>query len=367
MEQIPTEWLGLDKLAYLQGEPTARGMLKQQFADFKVSEELGFEMGGNGEHLFLYIKKQNLSTIEVARKIAAVAEARIAMVGYAGMKDKKAECTQWFSVPLQKEKGAVKENENQSIISRLEDENIKIISTVRNNRKLKIGSHKRNLFDITLRNCLEGREEFNANLDKIKQFGVRNYYWYQRFGRELSNLKQVDKLIHDPQTNTKRRQKSFKKGMLISAARAYVFNQVLSSRITNNNWSQFVAGDVINLDGTARNFIVEEGAWDATLQKRLENFDIHLTGPLLGKVDSKDKYISSGKAADIEKAEVDKYPKILEYLQKIGAKSSRRPLRFLPEELRWAWLDDCTLNLSFALSPGAYATSLLREVCKTDQ
>tara|TARA_B110000008_G_scaffold252991_1_gene267959 strand:+ start:347 stop:1450 length:1104 start_codon:yes stop_codon:yes gene_type:complete len=367
VEQIPTEWLGLDKLAYLQGEPTARGMLKQKFADFKVSEELGFEMVGNGEHLFLYIKKQNLSTIEVARKIAAVAEARIAMVGYAGMKDKRAECTQWFSVPLQKEKGAVKENENQSIISRLEDENIKIISTVRNNRKLKIGSHKRNLFDITLRNCLEGREEFDANLDKIKQFGVPNYYGFQRFGRELSNLKQVDKLIHDPQTNTKRRQKSFKKGMLISAARAYVFNQVLSSRITNNNWSQFVAGDVINLDGTARNFIVEEGAWDATLQKRLENFDIHLTGPLLGKVDSKDKYISSGKAADIEKAEVDKYPKILEYLQKIGAKSSRRPLRFLPEELRWAWLDDCTLNLSFALSPGAYATSLLREVCKTDQ
>lgn len=367
MEQIPTEWLGLDKLAYLQGEPTARGMLKQKFADFKVSEELGFEMVGNGEHLFLYIKKQNLSTIEVARKIAAVAEARIAMVGYAGMKDKRAECTQWFSVPLQKEKGAVKENENQSIISRLEDENIKIISTVRNNRKLKIGSHKRNLFDITLRNCLEGREEFDANLDKIKQFGVPNYYGFQRFGRELSNLKQVDKLIHDPQTNTKRRQKSFKKGMLISAARAYVFNQVLSSRITNNNWSQFVAGDVINLDGTARNFIVEEGAWDTTLQKRLENFDIHLTGPLLGKVDSKDKYISSGKAADIEKAEVDKYPKILEYLQKIGAKSSRRPLRFLPEELRWAWLDDCTLNLSFALSPGAYATSLLREVCKTDQ
>ena len=257
--------------------------------------------------------------------------------------------------------------ELESIVEKLEDENIKIISTVRNNRKLKIGSHKRNLFDITLRNCLEGREEFDANLDKIKQFGVPNYYGFQRFGRELSNLKQVDKLIHDPQTNTKRRQKSFKKGMLISAARAYVFNQVLSSRITNNNWSQFVAGDVINLDGTARNFIVEEGAWDATLQKRLENFDIHLTGPLLGKVDSKDKYISSGKAADIEKAEVDKYPKILEYLQKIGAKSSRRPLRFLPEELRWAWLDDCTLNLSFALSPGAYATSLLREVCKTDQ
>jgi len=283
------------------------------------------------------------------------------------MKDKRAECTQWFSVPLQKEKGAVKGSENQSIISRLEDENIKIISTVRNNRKLKIGSHKRNLFDITLRNCLEGREEFDANLGKIKQFGVPNYYGFQRFGRGLSNLKQVDKLIHDPQTNTKRRQKSFKKGMLISAARAYVFNQVLSSRITNNNWSQFVAGDVINLDGTARNFIVEEGAWDSTLQKRLENFDIHLTGPLLGEVDSKDRYISSGKAADIEKAEVDKYPKILEYLQKIGAKSSRRPLRFLPEELRWAWLDDYTLNLSFALNPGAYATSLLREVCKTDQ
>jgi tRNA pseudouridine13 synthase len=379
IEPTNTEWQDLDKLAYIREEPSVRASLKQECSDFKVDEELGFEISGAGEHLFLHIRKQDVSTVDVARKIAALAKSKISMVGYAGLKDKRAESTQWFSVPLQKEKGTDTgvnkdvnagiegQSENQGIIAGLEDENISVISTSRNSRKLKIGSHKRNFFNITLRNCLGEKAEFEASLEKIKQFGVPNYFGSQRFGRDLSNLKQVDKLINDPPENIKRRQKSFKRGMLISAARAYVFNQLLSDRIANNNWAEFVAGDVINLDGTARNFTVAEGGWDETLQKRLETFDIHVTGPLLGENDSKDKYISSSKAADIEKAVLDKYPRILEYLQRIGAKSARRPLRFMPEEFSWSWIDDGALNLSFALRPGAYATSLLREVCKTDQ
>ena len=364
-KQTSIAWKSLDKLAYLREAPSVQATFKQECSDFKVDEELGFEVSGDGEHLFLHIKKQDVSTVEVARKIAAVAHSKISMVGYAGLKDKKAESTQWFSVPLQKEKGV--ENQNQDIAAKLADENISVIATKRNSRKLKIGSHKRNFFDITLRNCLGDKKEFEANLNKIKEFGVPNYFGSQRFGRDLSNLKQVERLINEPVTGKKRRQKSFKQGMLISAARAYVFNQLLSERITNNNWAEFVAGDVINLDGTARNFTVADGDWDEILQNRLKSFDIHITGILLGENDSKDKYISSSKAADIEKAVLDKYPQIFEYLRKIGAKSARRPLRFMPEEFQWAWIDESTLNVSFALRPGAYATSLLREVCKTDQ
>jgi tRNA pseudouridine13 synthase len=40
----------------------------------------------------------------------------------------------------------------------------------------------------------------------------------------------------------------------------------------------------------------------------------------------------------------------------------RRPLRLLPKDLRWRWLDDETLELSFELPAGAYATVVAREL-----
>jgi tRNA pseudouridine13 synthase len=43
----------------------------------------------------------------------------------------------------------------------------------------------------------------------------------------------------------------------------------------------------------------------------------------------------------------------------------RRALRLLPANLRWRWLDDTTLELSFELPAGAYATVVVRELVHT--
>jgi tRNA pseudouridine13 synthase len=40
----------------------------------------------------------------------------------------------------------------------------------------------------------------------------------------------------------------------------------------------------------------------------------------------------------------------------------RRPLRLLPKGLHWHWPDDNTLELSFELPAGAYATVVAREL-----
>jgi len=42
----------------------------------------------------------------------------------------------------------------------------------------------------------------------------------------------------------------------------------------------------------------------------------------------------------------------------------RRPLRLLPQNLRWHWQADDTLELSFELPAGAYATVVVRELAK---
>ncbi|NKB32020.1 MAG: tRNA pseudouridine(13) synthase TruD [Pseudomonadales bacterium] len=357
--QLESNWKGLESLTYLTVPPSVSAKLKQKFSDFTVTEDLGFELTGSGEHLYLQVKKTNLSTIEVAKKLASSTQQKVAAVGYAGMKDRRGECTQWFSVPL--------ESNNTSLLSNFEKDNLQIVSTQRNSRKLKIGSHKLNHFEITLRECSGNKEEFETNLARITEFGIPNYFGQQRFGRELSNLHQLSEVIQEAtDSHSSKSKKRFKRSMVISAARAYLFNQLLSERISKNNWNKYLSGDVLNLNGTDRNFVVDQAGWTDSLAERLRTFDIHITGPLPGAIDPKDRYISSAEAADMEDAVLEEFSVIIESLGNLGAKASRRPLRFTAEKIDWSWLDDRTLKLEFALRRGAYATSLLREICITE-
>ena len=47
----------LEQLSYLHGAPVARGILKAEAADFVVNEDLGFEPCGEGEHIFVRVRK----------------------------------------------------------------------------------------------------------------------------------------------------------------------------------------------------------------------------------------------------------------------------------------------------------------------
>lgn len=346
-----TPWQGLDQLAYLSEQPKTSAVLKQAYSDFKVNERLGFEFSGAGEHLYLQVKKTDLSTIEVAKKLASSIRQKVSTIGYAGMKDKRGECTQWFSVPYAELADAG--------IAQLESENLKILSTARNSRKLKIGSHKQNDFEITLRRCQGDKEEFDSRLRQIAASGVPNYFGSQRFGHELSNLQQLSTVLGDE------RSKRFKRSMVISAARAYVFNQILSVRIVSQSWDKYLPGDVLNLNGTDRCFLPGPEDSCEALENRLRSFDIHPTGLLVGITDNKDKYVSSAEAADIECAVAKNYPSLVNPVVDFGVRAGRRPLRFMPKDLGFNWQDNETLTIKFSLGRGAYATSLLREVCVT--
>ena len=60
----------LEQLAYLHGTPTARGILKAEAADFVVNEDLGFEPCGEGEHIFVRVRKTGENTAWVAGLLA---------------------------------------------------------------------------------------------------------------------------------------------------------------------------------------------------------------------------------------------------------------------------------------------------------
>lgn len=359
---------GLDTLAFANGKPELAATLKREFADFRVEEQLSFKFTEKGEHAYLWVEKTDRSTVDVAKKLSEVTGVHGSEIGYSGMKDRRAQTRQWFSIKLP----AGREAE----LAACESDSLRIVETHRNSRKLKIGSHRSNHFRVLLRDCEGSRDEFEQRLAKINSLGVPNYFGSQRFGRDLSNLKQVQawmsaELDEAPAPMPKQR---FKRGMLFSAARSYLFNQLLSRRLELGNWNAYVPGDVLNLGGTGRSFALkEQGEWDAILQQRLDDFDIHITGLLPGEIDSKDKYVSYGKAADIEDAVCKEFNTLLLGLRHFGLKAARRPLRFRPKDLAWEWVaseqadGSSDLLLDFSLGKGAYATSLLRELCVTRQ
>ncbi|MEQ8955268.1 MAG: tRNA pseudouridine(13) synthase TruD, partial [Gammaproteobacteria bacterium] len=325
--------------------------IKTRCEDFVVTEKLGFEATGDGEHLLLYIRKQNLTTTDVAQRLSEITGARRAEIGYCGMKDKYGDCRQWFSLPAAKT--------NSAQLQALDQGDLVIEQQARNQRKLRIGSHRSNGFRIRLRHLSGARADIDRRLQLCARQGVPNSFGTQRFGREQQNLQQLAALLETADVSTWPRGR---RSMTYSAARALLFNQVLAARLRDGCWDQYLPGDVLNLDGTDRYFLTQ--CWDQTLQDRLQRLDIHPSGPLCGVADPKDRYVTSGQSADIEYAVLRCFTGVTTWLQHQGLQAARRPLRFLPRDLAWRWEGDSELVLEFELHRGCYATSLLREVCR---
>ena len=87
-------------LALLTPSPQSTGIIKQRLEDFQVTEILGYEPCGEGEHVYLWVRKVELNTAFVAEAPAKAAGVPLRSVTFAGRKDKYAVTEQWFSVHI---------------------------------------------------------------------------------------------------------------------------------------------------------------------------------------------------------------------------------------------------------------------------
>lgn len=359
MSELPAEprarhW---SNLARLLAPPASSARLKAAAEDFQVVEELGFDFSGAGEHLCLELEKTGLTTTQAAVRLAEASGRKRADIGYAGMKDRRARTRQWFSLRLPASE--------ESRLQALEDGNLRILQSQRNHRKIRIGSHRANRFLITLRDFRGEREDMEHRLRALARMGVPNYFGPQRFGRLFGNLALIERRIDAQAGGEAGKISRSERSLLYSAARAALFNQVLSTRLALGDWSRYVSGDVLSLDGSGRLFPPPAEGWNDELQQRLEALDIHITGPLAGAAPAHSKYETRGKAADIEDAALRQNTDMLDWLKREGLRAGRRQLRFAPRDINLNW-EDGGLTLRFTLARGCYATSLLRELCKTD-
>lgn len=330
---------------HLHGEPKSQAQLKTYPEDFKVDEQLPFELTGDGEHLFLRIQKTGINTGFLAQQIAKFYNVRELDVSYAGRKDKHAVTTQWFSVWLP--------GKPDSEIDTFSYPDCQLLGSSRHNKKLRTGSVQKNHFSLVLRNARLDKD-FASRIAAVKNTGVPNYYGPQRFGNinkdGIAGNLALGNYLLDGQTIRKREKRS----LAISALRSWLFNQMVSERL--QQWQlQPQPGDAMSLAGS--NSFFTASLIDDEIIRRLNEGDIQITAPLWGK----GKLPSTNEVLRIESEISATYSNICETLERLDLKQERRKIVLIPENLTWH-ITETNLTLDFSLPAGCFATSVIREL-----
>lgn len=310
-------------LAY--GALTASATFRAQPEDFQVDEDLGYTPSGLGEHVFLHVCKRGENTAWVAGKIAELANVNVNDIGYCGRKDRHAVTAQWFSVYLPKAP--------EPDWAQLNSSTIQVLSVARHQHKLRRGEHQQNHFVIRLRDVeMADRDQLQERIETVFSSGVPNYFGEQRFGIAGNNLHEAEAIL----VQGKRHRDKQKRGLMLSAARSYLFNQVLASRVTANNWTLVMEGEVSERP----------------------------SGPLWGR----GRPLVSGALAEFEQSVLADWSEWCNGLEHAGLLQERRSLQLFARNAKYEWSGN-DLVLSFSLVAGEFATSVLHEliILRTDE
>ncbi len=334
--------------------------------DFVVDEIPLYEFSGEGEHLVLHVRKKNLSTWEMVDIICNTTGAKAKEIGTAGLKDKNALTTQYISVPARIEEA----------IDKLDHPQIKILSKVRHNNKIRTGHLKGNRFFIRVKKVLPvAAQKLDQAIKHIKKDGMPNYFGYQRFGNDGDNY-----IIGQEIVEGKRKEKNKKKAKLfVSAYQSHLFNLWLSRRIEISKLCAGLqadeAAEVLNFDINLVKQIQKQphpfkmlpgdlcmhypyGAifYAEDLESEAKLFwekDRAPTGLLPGKKVKKSEDI----AHTIEK----------EFDTQMNEDGTRRYAFVFPEDIETEYKEDkAWYELHFTLPKGSYATVLIEELAKRE-
>ena len=329
----------------LLGPALGRAVFKSRVEDFQVEEILGFEPSGEGEHCFLWIEKTDRNSNEVAGHLADRLGIRKRLVSHCGLKDKHAVTRQWFSLHLPGQ-----ESPDAEV---LEDEGLRVLRITRNARKLRRGSHDGNRFTIRLRECDFSPEAGETRWQQIAENGVPNYFGPQRFGRGGDNIRQARQMLN----GEKQVRDRMLRGLLISAARSFLFNAVVAERVQRGTWNQSLSGEVFGFADN-RSLVLPHNLHgdeaDRVAAGELEN-----TAPLWGAGELQ----SLSEVRLLEEEVIGRERELASGLGELGLRQERRVTRLTPgnSAIRWE-NNESELVLNFDLPKGTYATTVLREL-----
>lgn len=320
--------------------PGSGGVIRTTPEDFMVEELPLYLPEGGGSHAYAFVEKRELTTRDLVLTLIRQG-LKENEIGVAGLKDKHAVTKQWLSVP----------NRRADALEALAElPGVQVLGRSRHRNKLGIGHLRGNRFTIRVRGGDPARAE--AVLDVLQAQGVPNYFGPQRFGRFGTNALDGLKLIRGEHVAGGHRLKRF----FLSALQSLLFNHMLATRLQRGLFGGVVTGDWAKKRDTGGVFMVEDAPAETP---RARSGDISATLPLYGKK----VRVSSLEAGVLEHETLAYFG--LTWADFTARKGSRRPSRIFLEDVSLAPEPD-GFTLALTLQKGSFATSVLREVTKTE-
>ncbi|MFB6181160.1 MAG: tRNA pseudouridine(13) synthase TruD [Candidatus Nanohalobium sp.] len=172
--------------SYYSDMPGIKGAIKEQVNDFVVKEIASHDTG-EGDHLVVKLRKQNMTTMNAIDKLSKMLHISKDRIGYAGNKDKRAVTEQYISI-----QGVDEEDVRQIFTDEFE------LEVIGRNGHIGLGNLSANRFEIAVRDLKLPVEDLrNRSLQIIEELDGKmpNYFGEQRFGSSRPITHQVGRLI----------------------------------------------------------------------------------------------------------------------------------------------------------------------------
>jgi len=416
--------IGVESPRYLSQQVEGiGGRIKERPEDFLVEEIPLYQPSGSGEHIYLFLEKRGLTTLQLRDAVAHHFGVDRRAVGHAGLKDKHAITRQVISVHCP---GKAPED-----FPSFQHDRASVLWVDLHENKLERGHLAGNRFSIKVRGVDPLRvRDAKKTLDLLSEIGVPNRFGVQRFGflmnnhlvgraLILGNHRQALDLLLSPKAGAPRGSvdsreayragdfarayelmpKVFKleraalralargdspqkavgaidqtaAGFFISSFQSAVFNSVLNARVENGTLGRLIAGDLAFVTKSRASFLIQQEELDSdagVLNDRLERFEIAPSGPMWGtSMPRCEGRIADDEARALARSGVS--PKDMESCEQrdgfpmIGG--DRRPLRIpVIDPQVEGGIDEhgSYIRCAFDLPRGSFATTLMDEVMK---
>lgn len=374
--------------SYYSETPGIRGAIKEQVNDFVV-KELASHDTGEGEHIIVKLRKQNMTTLEAIGKLSNMLHISRDRIGYAGNKDKRAVTEQYISI-----QGVSEEDVRQIFTDEFD------LEVVGEGNHIGLGNLSANRFEIVLRDLNLPIEDIrNRTLKIIDELDGKfpNYFGDQRFGSARPITHQVGRHIlrgefeeavwtyiakpYDSEYKSirKTRQNLWESRDPEDAAekfpKSYRYEKTLLYHLTKN--PEDYKGAIKRLpEGLQSLFVHAYQSWifNRVLSQLLEDdwFDQEYEIPLVGfKTDLKDNRPENIIEKILEEEGVSQEDFRLQDFPELRSEGTYRRAFADFRNFEILEIDEDDLNMTqnrmrvkFDLPKGCYATVLLREVMK---
>ncbi len=315
---------------------------------FTVEEIPAYAATGEGTHLFLWVEKRGMTTLDAIADIARVLRVEARDVGYAGLKDRHALTRQWLSVAGVTAAQALEAPPDP-------DGRWKILQAVPHPHKLRLGHLRGNRFEVVLQgddgDVDAAWPDLQRAVDRVVLEGVPNRFGAQRFGAAGDNATVGLALLRGERRERDRR----KRRLLLSAIQSAVFNRVLALRAESGPLTRVREGDVLQKTDTGGLFVTTDLGAD---QPRVDRGEVVPTGPLPGGREIEPPAGTEARA--MEDQAIAAVGATREDFTRAGRElpGTRRAIVVRAQDLQ-LHRDAAGARLTFTLPAGAYATVLV--------